>query len=153
MDNEKSSDILNTLIQINNDRIEGYDRASNETDDADLKSLFSDLIETSEKCRAELTEEVERLGGTPIEGTKTSGKFYRAWMDLKAAVTDNDRKAILNSCEYGEDVAVDTYEKAMNDDDDDLGIEQRSLIETQYVLIKADHDKIKSLRDNLVEHA
>jgi uncharacterized protein (TIGR02284 family) len=153
MNNEKSSDVLNTLIQINNDRIEGYDRASNETDDVDLKSLFSDLIETSEKCKAELSEEVERLGGTPVEGTKTSGKFYRAWMDLKAAVTGNDRKAILSSCEYGEDVAVDTYEKAMDNDDDDLGIEQRSLIERQYVMIKADHDKIKSLRDNLVEHA
>ncbi|MEO7988927.1 MAG: PA2169 family four-helix-bundle protein [Chryseolinea sp.] len=152
MNNEKSIDVLNTLIQINNDRIEGYETASKETDHSDLHSLFSDLIETSEKCKAELTEEVQRLGGTPIEGTKTSGKFFRAWMDIKAALTGKDLKAILNSCEFGEDVAVDTYEKAMENDDDDLGIEQRSIIATQYDLIKADHDKIKSLRDNLVEH-
>ncbi len=152
MNNEKSIDVLNTLIQINNDRIEGYETASKETDNSDLQNLFSDLIETSEKCKAELTEEVERLGGTPIEGTKTSGKFFRAWMDIKVALTGKDLKAILNSCEFGEDVAVDTYEKALENDDEDLGAEQRSIISTQYDFIKADHDKIKSLRDNLVEH-
>src|SRR5690349_19819739 len=108
MDNEKSIDVLNMLIQINNDRIEGYQTASKETEERDLQSLFSDLIETSETCRAELTEEVERLGGTPAEGTKTSGKFFRAWMDVKAAITGKDRKAILSSCEFGEDAAVDT---------------------------------------------
>ena len=153
MNNEKSSDVLNTLIQINNDRIEGYERASKETDDSDLQNLFSDLIETSEQCRAELAEEVERLGGTPVEGTKTSGKFFRAWMEVKAALTGNDRQGILNSCEFGEDAALDTYRKAMQNDDDDLGVEQRNIIAAQYELIKADHDKIKSLRDNFVEHA
>lgn len=33
-------------------------------------------------------------------------------MDVKAALTGKDRKAILNSCEYGEDIAKDSYEKA-----------------------------------------
>jgi len=151
MNNEKSIDVLNTLIEINNDRIEGYETASKETEESDLQSLFSGFIETSEKCRAELAEEVERLGGTPTEGTKTSGKFFRAWMDVKAAITGKDRKAILSSCEFGEDKAVDTYEKAMQNDDDDLGIEQRSIIAEQYDLIKADHDEVKALRDNLVK--
>lgn len=30
MDKEKSIDVLNTLIEINNDRIEGYETASEE---------------------------------------------------------------------------------------------------------------------------
>jgi len=152
MNNEKSADVLNTLIEINNERIEGYKNASYETHDSDLQNLFSDLIETSEKCRAQLTEEVQRLGGTPAEGTKISGKFFRAWMDVKAALNANDLQAILNACEFGEDVAVDTYKRAAEIKGWDLGIEQRSLIADQYDLLKADHDKIKSLRDNLVEH-
>jgi len=154
MNNEKTIDVLNTLIEINNDRIEGYETALDETEESDLQILFSGFIETSEKCKSELIEEVFRLGGTPTEGTKTSGKIYRLWMDLKSALTGKDRKLILNSCEYGEDVAVKTYEKAMQDDDDDeeLGIEQRSMIAAQFKLIKNDHDKVKFLRDSLVEH-
>ena len=38
--NEKIVDSLNELIQINNDRIEGYERASKETNETDLKLLF-----------------------------------------------------------------------------------------------------------------
>ncbi len=150
MDNEKTVDVLNTLIEINNDRIEGYETASKETDEEDLKRLFSHMIETSTTCRQELTEEVERLGGTPIEGTKITGKFFRAWMDVKAALTGKDYKAILNSCEYGEDVAVDTYDTALKNDEEHLGLEQRTMIVEQRERIKADHDAIKELRDQLV---
>jgi uncharacterized protein (TIGR02284 family) len=73
-------------------------------------------------------------------------------VDVKAALAGKDRKAILKSCEYGEDVAVDTYEEAMKSDED-LGAEQRSIISEQYDLIKEDHYKVKSLRDSLVNQA
>jgi uncharacterized protein (TIGR02284 family) len=72
-------------------------------------------------------------------------------MDVKAALTGKDRKAILDSCEYGEDAAVDTYEKALKDDLEHLNAEQQTMINTQHALIKADHDKVKSMRDSLVE--
>jgi len=151
MENQKSIDVLNTLIEINNDRIEGYETASKETDEADLKSLFAQLAQTSQECRAELADEVEDLDGTPVEGTKVSGKFFRAWMDVKAALTGKDRKAILNSCEYGEDVAVNTYKKVLENDTNELTPDQVTIVEEQYVMIKADHDTVKSLRDSLVE--
>ena len=41
MENKEITSCLNKLIEINNDRVEGYDKASKETDDSDLKSLFS----------------------------------------------------------------------------------------------------------------
>lgn len=151
MENQKSIDVLNTLIEINNDRIEGYETAAKETEETDLKELFAQLALTSHECKEELVGEVEELGGTPIEGTKVSGKFFRVWMDVKAALTGKDRKTILNSCEYGEDVAVNTYKKVLENDEKDLTSDQISIIEEQYDLIKADHDTVKSLRDSLVE--
>jgi uncharacterized protein (TIGR02284 family) len=151
MENKKSIDALNTLIEINNDRIEGYETAFKETDESDLKTLFAQLAQTSHECKEELVEEVEELGGEPVEGTMVSGKFFRVWMDVKAALTGKDRKAILNSCEYGEDVAVNAYRKVLEDDGEDLTPDQVNFIEEQYALIKADHDTIKSLRDSLVE--
>ncbi len=151
MKNQKSIDALNTLIEINNDRVEGYETASKETKETDLKTLFAQLAQTSHACKAELEEEVQALGGTPVEGTKVSGKFFRAWMDVKAALTGNDRKTILNSCEFGEDKAVETYKKVMEEDARELTTDQLALVEEQHKLIRADHDTVKSLRDSLVE--
>lgn len=150
MQTQNSIDVLNNLITINNDRIEGYETASNETDEQDLKTLFAGFMETSHTCKQELLIEVTKLGGEVEEGTMLSGKFFRAWMEVKAALTGHDRKAILDSCEYGEDVAVDTYEKALLENQEDLTSEQRTMIKAQHTLIKADHDKVKAMRDALV---
>jgi len=147
METEKSIEALNTLIQINNDRIEGYETASKETDEHDLKTMFAELAQTSHTCHRELVSEVNRLGGTPTEGTKITGKFFRVWMDVKAALTGKNRKAILNSCEFGEDKAVETYSDVLKDDSEHLSAELQTIIRAQHVLIKADHDKVKSLRD------
>ena len=147
MKNEKTVAVLNTLITINNDRIEGYETASKETEEQDLKTLFAQFSATSQKCKQELDAEVKKLGGEPAEGTKTSGKFFRVWMDVKAALTGKDRKAILNSCEYGEDQAKDTYERALENDIENLSLEQQTMIKAQHTLLRADHDKVKSMRD------
>lgn len=145
MEKDKAIDVLNSLIEINSDRIEGYETASKETEETDFKSLFSQFVKTSEWCKSELVREVEKLGGIPIEGTSTTGKFFRVWMDFKAAVTGHDRKAILNSCEYGESVASDTYEDALNDNYEDLTHEQQAILRVQHNLLKADHDKVKDM--------
>ncbi len=152
MNKEKSIDALNMLIEINNDRIKGYETALNETEEADLKNIFSMFLQTSQKCKVELVTEVNKLGGSPIEGTKTSGKFFRVWMDVKAALTGKNRKEILSSCEYGEDAAIDTYNKVLKNDIENITSEQQAIINAQLKLLKADHDKVKSMRDMLVEH-
>ncbi|KOY84555.1 hypothetical protein AD998_20395 [bacterium 336/3] len=150
MEKEKTIEVLNTLITINNDRIEGYETATKETEEQDLKTLFAQFSATSLKCKTELKIEVSKLGGTSAEGTTTSGKFFRVWMDVKAALTGKDRKAILNSCEYGEDMAKDTYEKALKNDAENLSAEQQTMIKEQHTLLVADHDRVKSMRDALV---
>jgi uncharacterized protein (TIGR02284 family) len=147
METEKTIDVLNKLVTINNDRIEGYQTASEETEEQDLKALFQQFIDTSQKCRRELVNEVNRLGGEVAEGTKTTGKFFRVWMDVKAALTGKDRKAIIDSCEYGEDVAKSTYEEVLQDDMASLSLQQQTIIRDQYMLIKADHDKVKSMKE------
>ncbi len=147
MENDKTIEVLNTLITINNDRIEGYETAAKETEEHDLKTFFSDLKQTSVNCNEELSREVTRLGGTATDGTKATGKFFRVWMDVKAALTGNDRKAILNSCEYGEDVAKDTYKDALENDLENLNAEQQSMIKEQHALLVADHDKVTMMRD------
>src|SRR5436305_4788716 len=107
MDNEKVLSVLNDLIRINNDRVDGYEKAIDELkdEDADLRTLFQGYINESRKNALELTPEVTRLGGDPADGTTNSGKIYRVWMDLKATVTGKDRETVLANCEFGEDAA------------------------------------------------
>lgn len=150
MEKESTIEVLNSLITINNDRIEGYETAAKETEEQDLKMFFNELKQTSLYCNKGLTSEVTKLGGNPAEGTKTIGKFFRVWMDVKAALTGKDRKAILNSCEYGEDVAKGTYEKALRNDLENLSTEQQTMIKAQHTLLVADHNKVKAMRDALV---
>jgi uncharacterized protein (TIGR02284 family) len=148
---EKTVKVLNKLVEINNDRIEGYENAVKDTDDHDLIGLFTGFANTSNKCKGELVSEIYKLGGEPTDDTKVSGELYRAWMDIKTAITGKDRKAILNSCEHGEDQAVDAYRKVLEDEDDlkHLSLDQQRMIREQYNLIKADHDRVRAMRDAL----
>lgn len=141
--------VLNSLIIINNDRIEGYKTASNETSDAELKALFSNFIETSEQCKKELVTEVIKLGGTPNEDTRITGKFFRVWMDVKAALTCNFRKLILDSCKYGERVALETYKNVLIQEVNDINLKEQNMLNYHYELLKSDYDKIKELRSTI----
>ena len=146
--NEKIADVLNSLVQINNDRIEGYGNAADETDEADLKLLFNGMAAKSRLFISELSNEVRRFGGTPTESTTTSGKVFRVWMDFKAILTGKDRKAILASCEFGEDAAQDTYADAIKNGRE-LGISSdiMEMITDQKAQLSEDHNRVKALRD------
>ena len=68
-------------------------------------------------------------------------------MDIKAAVTGNDRKNILASCEYGEDHAKKHYNDAV-ENSADLSAEAMQVIQRQRAEIIRGHDKVKSMRDS-----
>jgi uncharacterized protein (TIGR02284 family) len=146
--NRKAIGVINDLIQINNDRVVGYEKAIDELkdEDADLKTLFHRYTQDSKQFATELTHEVTRLGGEPSDGTTNSGKVYRVWMDLKAAITGKDRKTILDNCEFGEDAAQKAYDMALNSDVD-LEAPLRELIIKQKAALRVGHDEVKRLRD------
>ena len=151
MDNAKTIEALNSLIVINNDRVEGYKTASEEAKETDLKMLFSELMQTSLDARKDLLAEVKNLGGVPDEGTRVTGKFFRVWMDVKAALTGSDRETILDSCVYGEQVALDAYKKVLIEDHQDTNSTEQQMLNKHYAHLKADHDRVKQLRDLMVE--
>ncbi len=146
--NEKTAEVLNDLIQINNDRIAGYEKAENEADvkDVDLKALFKTMATESRGYVTELSKWVAGSGNEPTDTTTVKGKIYRAWMDVKATFTGKNRKAILSACEFGEDAAQKAYNEALSTDAE-LSTEVRQLIMDQKNSLKKSHDKIKAMRD------
>ena len=144
---EMNTEILNDLVQINNDRINGYENALKElhNDNNDLRAVFLAMIDESRKCKLELATEVEVEGADVAEGTTGSGKIHRAWMDVKAVFTGHDRKSLLSNCEFGEDATQKAYTSAI--ENEDLQNYLREIISAQQVLLKKSHDAIKALRD------
>lgn len=141
------AEVLNDLILINNDRIEGYEKALRELDtmDIELGAIFRRFIVQSENLRTTLQDEVKMLGEDIETGTTTSGKIYRAWMDVKATFSGNDRQTALNNCEFGEDAAQRAYESA--EQTEELPTSIINLIREQKTELKTAHDHIKALRD------
>ena len=146
--NDQLVEVLNDLVKINNDRVEGYERAADEAKDVDitLKAVFNSMADESRKYASELAQQVKSYGGDMETGTTTMGKIYRTWMDVKAAITGKDRHAILASCEYGEDQAQKAYNAAL-ESDAEIDAETRQLITSQQASLKASHDNIKKMRD------
>lgn len=145
---EATIEVLNDLIKINNDRIAGYERAINEAKDldVDLKATFESMIRESETYKKELTDKANELGGDIDDSTTTAGNIYRAWMDVKATFSGNSRKAILDSCEFGEDAAQRAYEAALSSDEE-MSTEICDIIRSQQQSLKNSHDLIKKYRD------
>lgn len=143
-----TAEVLNDLILINNDRIAGYTKAIEQLEptDADLMNLFTGFISQSEELKSELQNEVSLLGRDVEEGTTTSGKIYRTWMDVKAAFAGDDRKVTLENCEFGEDAAQKAYRTAESTEGILPNI--KALITSQKMELRLSHDKVKLLRDS-----
>jgi len=144
---ETNTEVLNDLIKINNDRVKGYEKAAKETkdQDADLRQLFTDLASDSVSYAQQLKNLTVGKGPSPAEETTLDGDIYRAWMDVKATFSGKNRKAILASCEFGEDAAQKAYEKALKKPG--LSNDVRQLVSDQKDQLKLAHDKIKRMRD------
>ncbi len=146
-DNKKTTEVLNDLIKINNDRIAGYEKAIAElpASDVDLKALFSGFIEQSQLLKDELQQHITDWDKRAEEETTASGKIYRAWMDVKQAFASNDRQAVLDSCEYGEDAAQKAYKDAS--EEEGVSAPAKALIINQKTHLLTSHDHVKQLRD------
>ena len=146
--NEKLIEVLNDLIEINNDRVRGYEKAMEETKDldADLRKTFSDMAIDSSHYVAALSQHVIALGGEPATDSTTRGKIYRAWMDVKAVFTGHDRQAILENCEFGEDAAQRAYTEALATDTP-MEPPVRQMITQQQDTLRIAHNLIKRYRD------
>jgi uncharacterized protein (TIGR02284 family) len=150
--------LLNDLIKINNDRIGCYQQAIDQATnlDIDLKNLFKEIIAEGVAFKQELINTIKQLEGNPKDAITISGLIHRAWVDLKVTFTGNTRNAIINFCEYNEQVAQHTYKAAL-DMLSDKNQEVYSIVEKQqqglmrsYASIRKCHEARNYLNPRLV---
>lgn len=136
------------MVEINNDRIQGYEKAieSVEPTDVDLIQVFSKMISNSRSHIQELSQHVLTLGGEVTKDTTASGKLFRTWMGIKSAFSADDRTSTLELCESGEDAALKAYKEALKSEEG-LTVETVQLLQSQRASLRVDYDEIRALRD------
>ncbi|GAB2787048.1 uncharacterized protein (TIGR02284 family) [Hymenobacter luteus] len=132
---------LNELLYFVNDRIEGYQRAVDESQDPQQRGYYKQLVSQSQRFANELNAHLRELGGGRQTSTTVKGKLYRRWMDAKAAITGSDEKAILGANIYGEEWALKAYEDALSSQS--LTGELRQEVERQYAQSQKTYDELK----------
>jgi uncharacterized protein (TIGR02284 family) len=138
--------VLNDLIEINNDRVAGFEKAIADIKDEniDLKDLFQGYAAQSRKNSQELSALVGDVDEVET-GTSVSGSLHRAWIDVKSIFGGSDRASILSEAERGEDAIKKAYQDVLSSEA--LSAEAASTVQNQASEINAAHDQIKALRD------
>lgn len=144
--NEEIVDDLNDLVKINNDRIQGYEKAIEDNEDPQLDDLFRHYVIQSQNFRSQLADHIVRIDGLAVSdatSTDVSSKIHRAWIDIKQAITGKDRNTVLSSVEFGENAAVEAYQDAI--DKDHIPAYIKEDLKKQLTELQSALDKIKSL--------
>ncbi len=139
--------ILNSLIATTIDSADGYNEAAKDSDDGRYNTLFIARAQERRQAVSALQQQVRALGGTPEDdGTALAGA-HRVFLNLKAAITGKDDKAIVNEVEAGEDHIKMKYEDALKDNK--LSPAARATIESAYTSVKQGHDEMRDLKHSL----
>ena len=137
---------LHELLLFVNDRIEGYRHAVEESQDTQLRGYYQQLVSQSQQFANQLNAYLSQQGEQRETATTLKGKFYRGWMDAKAALTGHDEKAILGSNVYGEEWALKAYKDALSDRS--LAGSLRRAVEHQYATAQRTYQELKRLQSN-----
>ena len=144
---QNATGVLNDLIEINNDRVAGFEKAIADIKDenVDLKAIFQRYAEQSRKNGQELAALVGSADDVETS-TSVGGTLHRAWIDVKSIFGGNDRASILSEAERGEDAIKKAYQDALNGNE--LPADAIDTVRNQSAEINAAHDEIKLLRDS-----
>jgi uncharacterized protein (TIGR02284 family) len=114
---ESALSALQDLSARCHDSEQGYRHAALDATDGDLRQQFEQLANERSSMAAELDRVLREHGVEPDwrEGTLT-GAAHRMWLDLRTALSRNERQAILDEVARGESAAEDAYDKALRQD-------------------------------------
>ena len=138
---------LNTLIATTIDSVTGYENSAKDIDNQRFAEIFRKRAGERQQVVEQLRSEVRRLGGNPEDDGSFLGKTHQRFEDLKAAVTGQDEKSIINEVERGEDYLKEKFETALNSDV--LNGESRSVVEHCYQSVRSGHDQMSQLKHGM----
>lgn len=110
-------DQLSQLLTISHDAEKGYQEASENVDDNELKTLLLTQSRQRAEFAQELDREIRALGGEADNGTSLTADLHRAWINIKSTFSTNDDKAVVQECHRGDQEALNTYNAVLQETD------------------------------------
>lgn len=135
---------VQNLIEINIDSGKGFSEAAKNIENSAVARYFRECGSRREGYATELQRYVAQSGAKPEDSGSIKGTMHRWWLDLRGTVQDGDEHAVLAEAERGEDAIKERYERVLKSTG---GSALNSVIQHQYASVKADHDKIRAMRD------
>ena len=138
---------LNSLIATTLDSVDGYTEAAKDIENQRYGTMFVARAKERRQVVSDLQGEVRRLGGNPEDDGTVLAGAHRMFLDLKATVTGQDDKAIINEVERGEDHIKAKFDDAVVDND--LSPETRDAIQKANQSVQQGHDQMRDLKHAL----
>ena len=148
MENEKTIAVLNDLLQITNDRIEGFGKVEGKVWEKypDIKDEYDRMISQSKMMKNELINLITENNGTPNDSTSTAGSLHRTWIDIKNSFTIGSvEESTLSNVVFGEKAAMDAYQKVL--DERYLSPQTFYLINEQLHSLKLSYHQFKEIEE------
>ena len=142
MDKDDVIDTLNELIETCKDGELGFRDCADNIRDPSIQQM---MMTAADRCRQgadELQREVQLLGGKAETSGSLAGSAHRRWVDIKGTIMGKDEASVLAECERGEDVAKESYQRAL---EQELPANIRSIVERQYRGVLENHDRVRAL--------
>jgi len=119
MNNEKTVSTLNDLLNITNDRIEGFSKVEDKVweNHSGLRADYDQMVSQSQQMKSDLIKKINEHGGDADNSTSTAGALHRAWIDVKNAFSGDKSEATLENVVFGEKAAIDAYQDALDSGD------------------------------------
>lgn len=139
-------DAMNHLIEVCHDSQNMFAAASNAvaSEEPLLKAELMQYSFQHGDFALDLEHEMAAIGEEPVRHGTISGAMHRGWMNLKHAVSSDERYAVLDECLKSENTALEAYQSALSAD---LPSPVPSVVQTQYAAVERVRDRIHSLRD------
>lgn len=139
----KVANEIKEIFEVLNERIKGYEKARDNAEDPEVRTIFDKYMLQSVSFEEELrpfsTKAPEEVG------TRVRGDVWRFWMDIKKALSANSDEAMIEASITGEEAAIDKYQYVLKDPY--LSSTLRERLEQQLIEIRTSHGNLCRLRD------
>ncbi|WP_228423888.1 PA2169 family four-helix-bundle protein [Chryseobacterium carnipullorum] len=145
MDNSKTVSTLNDLLNITNDRIQGFAKVEEKVWDSysGLKNDYDQMVRESQTMKSDLMGLINERGGNPDDSSTTAGALHRTWIDIKNSFGGDHAESTLENVVFGEKAAIDAYQEALQSGD--LCPQSTVVVADQLVKLRASYAKFETL--------
>ncbi|MBP1164126.1 uncharacterized protein (TIGR02284 family) [Chryseobacterium sp. PvR013] len=148
MDKQKEISVLNDLLHITNDRMEGFEKVEGKVWEMypDVKDEYDHMISQSKIMKNELINLITEKQGNPENSTSIAGAIHRTWIDIKNSFTmGNLVESTLGNVVFGEKAAIEAYQNAM--DSGDLSEKGIKTVSEQLRKLKDSYQQFKKIEE------